>query len=463
MNLTGDSSFLVNSIYARRVRGFTLVEILVATALALIMMAAVVQVFGLVGRSVVDSRATLEMSDRLRTAASRLQSDLEGITVTMDPPRSPESHEGYFEYIEGRVGPVTAPADYATNTDIDASRPPAERRDTTVVDNDDILMFTTQSESLPFVGRYENAGGSIETIESNVAEVAWFVRGRTLYRRVLLVTPGTTINTAPAGFYQNNDISVHLDGSLVPNTLGDLTKRECRFAHGTSTSNLPFDTTNIWGDLRLPTLRECSHASWNACITEPTLSVLLLTSLATPYDAYDAWVNPLPWAELDQATGAHDDFLGPRIAEDVILTNVIGFDVKAWDPEAPVVQDASGTVALMPGDPGYNAALALVSSGAYVDLGYATALSPPSYFSAVPGLSDSAYVYDTWSTHYEYDSDGTDGFDNDDNGIVDDVGEKVTSAPYPYPLRGVQVKIRVFDPDSRKILQVTVKQDFRAE
>ena len=24
--------------------------------------------------------------------------------------------------------------------------------------------------------------------------------------------------------------------------------------------------------------------------------------------------------------------MGPRVAEDVILTNVIGFDVKVWDP-----------------------------------------------------------------------------------------------------------------------------------
>ena len=38
----------------------------------------------------------------------------------------------------------------------------------------------------------------------------------------------------------------------------------------------------------------------------------------------------------------------------MILTNAIGFDVKAWDPGAPVVPAASGTVALMPGDPGYN-------------------------------------------------------------------------------------------------------------
>jgi hypothetical protein len=46
------------------------------------------------------------------------------------------------------------------------------------------------------------------------------------------------------------------------------------------------------------------------------------------------------------------------------------------------------------------------------------------------------------------------------NGIVDDDTEKLTSPPYPHPLRGIQVKIRVFEPDSRQIREVTVVQDF---
>ena len=32
--------------------------------------------------------------------------------------------------------------------------------------------------------------------------------------------------------------------------------------------------------------------------------------------------------------------------------------------------------------------------------------------------------------------------------------------PYPYPLRGIQVKIRAFEPDSKQIREVTVVQDF---
>ena len=45
----------------------------------------------------------LEAAEQLRLAATRLQQDLAGVTVTMNPPRKPANNEGYFEYIEGPV------------------------------------------------------------------------------------------------------------------------------------------------------------------------------------------------------------------------------------------------------------------------------------------------------------------------------------------------------------------------
>ncbi len=83
--------------------GYTLVEILVATALTLLLMGAVVQMFGALGQSITDSRSFLEASERLNSAAARLQMDLKGVTVKMLPPRNPDDGEGYFEYIEGPV------------------------------------------------------------------------------------------------------------------------------------------------------------------------------------------------------------------------------------------------------------------------------------------------------------------------------------------------------------------------
>jgi hypothetical protein len=92
-------------------------------------------------------------------------------------------------------------------------------------------------------------------------------------------------------------------------------------------------------------------------------------------------------------------------------------------------------------------------------------------------------TYDTWSLHYEangIDDDGvagvdqgTNGIDNDSDGIIDeppldtnndgtyeDLGEMETSPPYPYQLRGLEVRIRCLDPESRQVRQVTVRHTF---
>jgi type II secretory pathway component PulJ len=470
---------------ARSPSGYTLVEILVSTALSLILLGAVVRMFGDVGQGITDSRAMLEAADRLRLTEARLQQDLAGITVPMTPPRKPENNEGYFEYIEGPVGTtlptagtaMITPGTVAINTDYNNSA------DTTVGDTDDILMFTTRSTGQPFVGRC----GAGVTIQSDVAEVAWFVRGRTLYRRVLLVAPSTGPwpTSAAPGFYANYDVSVSVqNGQLVANSLGDLTKRENRFAH--QTGSFPFNPQALteWPTLRLPTLCECSSPNWSAGGTLPTpstISAFTLTNDGTVDSSndnrFDAWRYPLPKKELDKATGAHSYFYNPaapasgqRIADDVILTNVIGFDVKAWDPT--YVDPNTGAV------------------GAYVDLGYNNVDFASSYATSANGLGHlghpqsglngtaaTARVYDTYSFHYEnvgtFAGDpnagrATNGFDDNNNGIVDDIvytgapytGENETAPPYPVTLRGIQVKIRIFEPDSRQVREVTVVQDF---
>lgn len=413
--------------------GYTLVEILVATVLSLILMGAVVRMFGDVGESITDSRSMLEAADRLRVAEARLQLDLAGITATVSPPRKPENNEGYFEYIEGPITQATAPT-YARNSE--ATSTPA---DTTVGDFDDILMFTTRSKSRPFVGKC-----GANTIQSDVAEVAWFLRGNTLHRRVLLVAPGAPISTTTAGYYANYDVSASMQnrtGSnlLTANTLGDLTRRECRFAHSSS-SSFPYDT-RLWrwtlGSLALPTLptlRECSSSSWNAGTQTPSsMGSFTTIDLWTP----DATQRPTDYAYNSTATS--------RYADDIILTNVIGFDVKSWDPVY----------------------------GGYVDLGYKNDTYAVNTAIAL-GLSHvgntnsqldatSTYpsrVYDTYSTSYE-NAIASDGFDNGGTtGIIDDDGEKGVAPPYPIPLRGIQVKIRTFEPDSKQVREVTVVQDF---
>jgi hypothetical protein len=462
--------------------GYTLVEILVATAMTLLLMGAVVQMFGALGQSITDSRSFLEASERLNTAAARLQMDLKGVTVKMLPPRNPDDGEGYFEYIEGPVmqgssGDIGGPP-------LPVNSESGNTPDTTVGDFDDILMFTTRSTGRPFVGLFNGAA-----TQSDVAEVAWFIRGRTLYRRQLLVSPALSPLAAATGFYALNDISVRMEnGQFLANTLSDLTRRECRYAHSTAT--FPFDA-RVWGSLGLPTLRECSYINTTQS-TDWTVGTVAIP--LSPDPTVDFWTNDPSkrYADdwLTRGTKHPSDIISERIADDVILTNVIGFDVKAWDPGVPVMQDASGN-AILPGDHNYpnppNPANA-ISFGGYVDLGYAPLYSPAAIYpqplfnrfgdarSMLNGSQSTSRVYDTWSTHYEnvglpgltldkYPAGGfpgrsTNGFDDDGDGIADGDNEKITSPPYPAPLRGIQVKIRVFEPDSRQIRELTIVQDF---
>ncbi len=522
--------------------GYTLVELLMATALSLMVMFGVVTVFGMIGQGVNDSRATLEMSEALRSVAAILRNDLAGVTVTMDPPRRPESGEGVFEYTEGPIGPIIQYSNrYASNNDVaDLSDP--RSYDTMVGDIDDKLMFTTRSRTEPFVGRY--AGRAVESYD---AEIAYFVRGRTLYRRVLLIAPALSMSGMNlAGFYAANDISVRVEGGgLVANTLADLTKPENRYAHRPMHENaandfrsgLPYhpdffrtfrsqETVPIvpsyWATQRvppyvglgLPTLAETSAGAWGSWVPAGDLPARTIpSSLAFPFPltangVFDARRNPHPWNQLDPDTGSLTAFAGPRVGEDVILNNVIGFDVKAWDPGAQVLEarDTKGTpsplddemLALLPGDPGYNYALgrflasqpfnetnnniryAVVSQGAYVDLNYRCPLGGTgSQFAGAgdprsgvrgtePGQLAGARsaVYDTWSTHYEAGGPGANGFDDPPfgggplDGVVDDPGEMQCPPPYAVPLRGIQVKIRCYEPSSRQIREVTVVQEF---
>jgi len=257
----------------------------------------------------------------------------------------------------------------------------------------------------------------------------------------------TTWPRIPQTFYDNNDISVHPDGTagttIAANTLADLTKRECRFYHRS-------DTTS--------------------------------TAHGFPHRLDQSYL--LPFGGVVGATYTIDS-MKPRYGEDVILTNVLAFDVQVWDPNAPVVVNTTSNVALTPGDPGYSGAGS--STGAFVDLNWQGSTSWASGGSTDPfktqghtksqlnATATTEATYDTWSYHYEHDGldqdgdgnidQGTDGFDNDPMGqpgygVVDDPGERETSPPYPVPLRGIKIKIRCYEPDARQVHEVDVVESF---
>jgi hypothetical protein len=458
--------------FPRTRAAFSLVELLVASTIALMVMGAVAQLFSLFSRTLSQSQATVDISGRLRNAAWQLRQDLAGVTVDVVPWTEPESDSGYFELLEG------------PNRDSDMSRVFTNGIPNFNLegDTDDTLLFTTRSAGVPFVGRY-----GANTIESQCAEVAWFCRAAgtqpttdtklyNLYRRQLLVVgyvgmpPFSNANNAMAGAFTSlpsgdYDLSLRLELgannalSIVPNTLGDLTKRENRFMR---------------------------NGAFN--YQDDTGATITVTSTAFPFSfPLDSNKRPPTNATFDSTD---------RVWEDVILTNVISFDVRVYDPAAKA--QLTATPSLMPGDPGYDVTLAASgtgAAGAHVDLGWGggspTAISgtfPPVRLSPATGTStvfESAGVrvanapaktllpvatYDTWSLHYEFNGededgdgvidDGTNGADDNGDDLPDNPPEYETSPPYPVPLRGIEVRIRCYEPTSKQVRQITLRHAF---
>src|SRR5687767_3000999 len=82
-------------------RAFTLVELLIAMVLTLILITSIAQFYAIVGDSVKDGRAIIEMGGQLRSAVERLKDDLDLITCATVPWIDYSSASGYFEYREG--------------------------------------------------------------------------------------------------------------------------------------------------------------------------------------------------------------------------------------------------------------------------------------------------------------------------------------------------------------------------
>ena len=366
--------------------GFSLSELLVASAIALVVMGGVATLLGVFSGALSKSQGTLDLTSRMRTAAWQLRQDLAGVTLDVVPGVNPEADEGYFSIIEGAKRDSNAAAN---TSNLEA-------------DTDDVLQFTTRAIPGPFAARY-----NADTIEAPCAEVGWWLQaaanqtvpGVTLYelcRRQLLVasyvgkTPFDPANSlsgaAVASAQQFYDISLRTEaGRLVPNTLGDLGRRESRFVYST--------------------------------------------------------------ASLRNTV---------RDGEDVVLSNVISFDVRVFDPQARA--QVVSTIVRYPGDPTYVAGTG--PAGAYVDLGAGQAAGALSLApNAKSGLT--TVSYDTWTLAYEFNGAGTNGQDDNGDGMPDDSGELVRPPPYTTPLRGIEVRIRCYDASSSQVRQMTIRHTFQ--
>jgi hypothetical protein len=448
------------SFYHRRAaaanrQGLSIVELMIAIAISLVVLVVMMQAFRRASTEIKKGRAMIEMASEMRGVGETFRRDLAHLTVSPRVWSLNSEPNGYLEIIEGPQDDATYPAAPVTYPGMSFFG-----------DVDDVIAMTVRSGSKPFRGRWVDTTGTTQIVESYVAEIIWFVFNDNrddalpnvvdmddqaiLYRRVLLVRPDLTITEVPANldaYFRNNDISARPVGaSIVANTLSDLTARENRFAHNQA---------------------------------------------AFPY-----LLDP---ADLANTTPADDRRI--PTGEDIMLTNVAGFDIRVYSPNAPI-KTPNDTQFLGPNDPNwtqpnYNPA-PISMDGAYVDIGWGgvgngidddgpgydddgdTAIDEADevdeadeseYWFArranpIPGLER---TWDSWSPHYYYGAVGSNGLDDDGDGQVDeetenfDVGGVSYSAPFPHPIRGLQLTMRGIEKSTRNIRQVTITSNFVPE
>ena len=130
------------TVRGRRSRGaFTLAEMLIAMAVTLLMMAALAKSFGLIGESVRDGRAKVELTAVARDVTLRINDELSRCTVPLTPPTTENSGAGYFLYYEGPLTDATS-ALLGRRADPTVTDDPTNFLDTRYGDLDDYLAFT---------------------------------------------------------------------------------------------------------------------------------------------------------------------------------------------------------------------------------------------------------------------------------------------------------------------------------
>jgi prepilin-type N-terminal cleavage/methylation domain-containing protein len=518
-------------------RGFTLVEMLVAMVLTLILVTSIAQFYAIIGDSVKDGRAMIEVSGRVRAAVNRLHEDLQNLTCPIQPWTDDGRDAGYFEYLEGRGNDFDANGE--GTADATGTTTLLNNGVTTAIgDGDDLLGFTIRSLDKPLTGRLL-VGANTTITSSQFAEVVWwmgftdlpdpstgnpngvwdFNEPRFVYRRQLLIRPDLTFSGSTyaelLNHLQNSDISLSLrynpstsTYSIKANSLSDLSRRENRFGH------MPFQ--GVSGSVN------DAHFPHSAVTITPGTFPLLLPSFSAR--------SPSVIPGIPAAAGERCSFVlqGEAEGEDIMLSSALAFDVQAYDPYVKIWPDINSVTSLLPDDPGYNAAAVaaaamtnpsstMIGMGGFVDLnfyrsnptgvssgtgsgaysadvqlrsvsGFEPALFGDQPFASVLPLAKrttfqtnagyNAYpfgaTYDTWAISYERDgidqypteptydlaSNGAD--DNSQYG-TDDVSERETNPPYADALRGLRVRIRVYEPSTRLVRLATVATDFLNE
>jgi hypothetical protein len=504
--------------------GLSLIEVLIGLTVTLIVLGAMAGAFRFASQEMAKGRASLEMTNRLRTIENLFRDDLRRLTVELKPyHRLPGSPQGYAEIIDGGAIDARNIADDGTTADRNESV-----ANLLVGDIDDIFGGTIRSDGRPFRGRLQVLPTVTATIEeSHLAEVVWFTtfsdidgdgdiepdegdRIR-LFRRQLIVKPslgnlGANLTIAGVNqFVQNNDVSVLVQPDpdnagrfrVVANSLEGLARRGNRFAHNqtaypqTSTMNLVWLRSDDQYEDENAVTRTFPHrrASDQSDLLISDVAAFDIRVFAPDAVSLVKWDTAVPQGVRTIVDMALPGDLAWQIAAQTTGTGA-GFNNKFYDnANASFVNETAGSVAVQ----------RVNRTGAYVDLG--NSASPGSLILSVPAgdnvtaerdvgsnpivvvgalqsapavtpvvagtqrplLSYAAQpVFDTGTSEYNSSTLygalplGTNGIDDNDDGIID--GDEKLLPPYDVRIRGLQMMLRLYEPNAGQATQITLKQ-----
>ena len=516
---------------------FTLVEMLVATGAMIAMVSLLGTIFHLSTNAVVVQRGRTENDQRVRLVETLLRTDLNGSPVDRTSGLTRQSRT-FRVLIPYSANETRAPINPATG--LPAS--PDDRRGYFCLsennphdDTDDVLALTVElpaSSAERFCGRtagllpdvagnYGPAAGNYWPNQpefddclgspngagsATAAEVSYFLRHGNLYRRVMLIrtpaapsrpddpvpenvagAPLSTIAYGPSGtrnFWTDFDYSAIFDPAGVVSGVRfhgaiDLTATIVATTLLNPANRWGFDSTSAPGtSLGLP--REFVNNGFIGRFTQAETSA---SNFGYPGRVDVACPNPMAGSTAlllsDGAVTAYSD--GKRGGEDLLLSNVLSFDIKVWDPAASLGPDGAPGRAGVDDDgvngiddPGERGAWGS-DDGDFVDLGNA---APYGFFCAANcrNFYFGPNRFDTWGPNVDVDGivlednppylpvwagpDGRPGIAGlDDPGSapgIDEGSEMGTPGSDDFmPLIAIKISVRIYDASTDQVRDAT--------
>ncbi len=472
----------------RAAGGFTLVEMIVSVALVLLMMVMFAEIFQIASSSISLQRGLSENDQRARMLTTLLQSDLNKRSfqnlvplthselLTVPPPKSSDftARRGYFMISEND---------------------PANDTDDSIQFTVDATITTKLLDTTPYFGRAFILGSDIlthpnqpETDDAKIqpdstsvspyAEVCYFMRGGNLYRRTLLIRkpldletttssqPSTSQNAGGLPFFDPatpdpNKYATNTWGNYSGNFWTDFDFSAYRFgsptpyAHFHDVSSLENDNPLALFPLSRPNYRfGFNHATGlpreyvndsssvgqyigrftHQETSDPDFQYPQANSTAGGINPMNPSSTSLVFDNNRNVVTQYEN--GLRRAEDLVLSNVVSFDIKLFDEAASQFVDIGGSAAI----------------------DFQTSATP-AYRNNNPNSTFATNIFDTW--HLQHDIDNADSDGDYTTGEDAPPFRPEFSPNNPKPLRAIQITIRYRDVSSGQLRQMTILQPLR--